>query len=228
MRMIPKGSLPPDFEQSDIIKVKERNHYQRMTSSLERTLARCNEMYAEYENQTVTLRENSKREGFAEGFNLFFSQLIMFVEEYDRKQTERLNTLQNTLLSSIKSAFNDSVIVERIIHHLQVQCGQQKPLRIIIPRSVKLPDGVDDSHYTFTDDSHITIQNEMDSIRFPVDSVCQQWMSQADNAVVPLTQQINTLTPEVMAHITEVSERFFDSRMAEHTQPGQEKRDEHQ
>lgn len=228
MRTIPESSLPPDFGQRDIIKVKERNHYQRMTSSLERTLSRCNEMYAEYEQQTITLRENSKREGFAEGFNLCFSQLIQFIEEYEKKQTERLNTLQSTLLSSIKSSFNDSVIVERIIHHLQVQCGQQKPLRIIIPRSVNLPEGADDSLYTFTDDSHITIQNDMDSIRFPVDSVCQQWMSQADSAVTSVTQQINTLTPAVIQQLSDVSERFFDSKMAEHIQPEEENKDEYQ
>ena len=214
MRMISKDSLPQDFEKSDIIKVKERNHCQRMASSLERTLARCNEMYAEYEHQTVTLRENSKREGFTEGFSLFFSELIMFLEEYEQKQTQRLNILQDTVLRAIKSSFNDSVIVERIIHHLQVQCGQQKPLCIIIPRSVKLPENIDNSHYTLTDDSHITIQNDMDSIRFPVDSVCQQWMSQANNAVKPLTQEINTLTPEVIKQFTKISEHFFDSKTA--------------
>lgn len=205
MRTIPKNNLPLNYHRYDVIKGKERDHYQRMSASLERTLARCNEMYAEYESHTLILRENSQNEGFAVGLDIFFSQLIKFLDNYEKKQHIRLNTFRSTLFNSIKESFNDSVIVERIIHNLQVQSGQQKPLRIIIPKTVKLPEGIDDSNYIMTDDSHITIQNDMDSIRFPIDSVCQQWIIESDNTIHSLNQHIDKLIPAFMNSINKES-----------------------
>lgn len=79
MRTISKDNLPLHYHQHTVIKGKERCHYQRMATSLERTLARCNEMYAEYESHTLVLRENSRKEGFSVGFELFFSQMLKFL-----------------------------------------------------------------------------------------------------------------------------------------------------
>lgn len=205
MRTISKNSLPLDYHNHSVIKGKERDHYQRMAKSLERTLARCNEMYAEYESHTVVLRENSQKEGFSAGFELFFSQLAEFLDDYEKRQRIRLKTFRNKLLGSIKESFNDAVIVERIIHNLQVQSGQQKPLRIIIPKTAKLPDGVDHSNYILSDDNHITIQNNMDSIRFPIDSICQHWITESDNSIHTLTQEIDKLIPAFIDSISEKS-----------------------
>jgi len=198
MRTILKDNLPLHYNQHTVIKGKERCHYQRMATSLERTLARCNEMYAEYESHTLVLRENSRKEGFSVGFELFFSQMLKFLDDYEKRQLTRLTTFQNQLLSSIKESFNDTVIVERIIHNLQVQSGQQKPLRIIIPKTASLPEGIDRSNYVLTDDNHITIQNDMGSIRFPIDSICQQWIAEADNTIHSLSHEIDKLIPEFM------------------------------
>jgi len=203
MRKISVNNLPSCYHNHSVIKGKERDHYQRMATSLERTLARCNEMYAEYESHTVVLRENSQKEGFSVGFELFFSQLIEFLDDYEKRQLVRLTTFRNKLLSSVKESFNDTVIVERIVHNLQVQSGQQKPLRIIIPKTARLPDGVEHSNYILTDDSHITIQNDMDSIRFPIDSVCQQWITEADNAITHLSHEIDKLIPALMNAIAQ-------------------------
>lgn len=203
MRMIPDSDLPPYHHQYSVIKCKERNHYHRMAASLERTLAQCNEMYAEYESHTLILRENSQKEGFSVGFELFFSQLVTFLDDYEKRQKVRLATLRTKLLSSIKESFSDTVIVERIIHNLQVQSGQQKPLRIIIPKTVKLPEGIDSSNYILSDDNHITIQNDMDSIRFPIDAVCQQWISAADNEINSLSQEIDELIPAFIDSISQ-------------------------
>lgn len=205
MRTIPVNNLPLNYHQYSVIKGKERDHYQRMAASLERTLARCNEMYAEYESHTLVLRENSQKEGFSVGLEVFFSQLMKFLDSYEKQQHIRLNTFRNTLFNSLKESFNDSVIVERIIHNLQVHSDQQKPLRIIIPKTVKLPEGIDNSNYILTDDSHITIQNDMDSIRFPIDSVCQQLIIDADNIIHSLSQNIDKLIPEFMDSINKES-----------------------
>ena len=209
MRTISENNLPPNYQHLSVIKGKERHHYQRMATSLERTLARCNEMYAEYESHTVVLRENSQKEGFSAGLDLFFSQLVKFLDDYEKKQHNRLITFRSKLLNSIKESFNDTVIIERIIHNLQVQSGQQKPLRIIIPKTARLPEGIDHSNYILTDDSHITIQNDMDSIRFPIDSVCQKWISESDNTIHPLNDEIDKLIPTLMNNINQTRSQFI-------------------
>ena len=209
MRTISENNLPLNYHNHSVIKGKERDHYQRMATSLERTLARCNEMYAEYESHTVVLRENSQKEGFSVGFELFFSQLVEFLDDYEKRQLIRLTTFRNKLLSSIKESFNDTVIVERIIHNLQIQSGQQKPLRIIIPKTARLPEGIVHSNYILNDDSHITIQNDMDSIRFPIDSVCQQWITEADSAIHSLSHEIDNLIPALM---NTISQKYLQAR----------------
>lgn len=201
MRTIPKSQLPP-YQHLSVIKCKERTHYHRMATSLESTLARCNEMYTEYESHTMILRENCQKEGFSVGFELFLSQLIQFLNLYENKQNTLLKCYRDKLLTSIKESFNDTVIVERIIHNLQVQCGQQKPLRIIIPKSVKFPIDADTTNYILSNDNYITIQNELDSIRFPIDSVCHQWITEADNEVLPLNNEMATLTPGFIAKMS--------------------------
>ena len=201
MRVIPLSDLPPESQQLSVIHFKERSRYKRLATALERTLTSCSEMHAEYESHTLTLRENSQKEGFIAGFELFITQLIHFFDDYEKQQNKRLSTLRTTVLNSIKGSFHDTVIVERIIHNLQVQCNQQKPLQIIIPRAVKLPQNIDNSNYIFSDDNNITIQNNMDSIRFPIDSVCQKWLMQADKATSPLSQEMAKLVPKLLLTI---------------------------
>lgn len=208
MRTIPKNRLPQFHHLRSVIKAKEMNHNQRMHNCLERTLARCNEMYAEYESNTVALRENSQKEGFRVGFELLFSQLIKFLEYYEQQQKIRMHSFKNNLFSSIHDSFNDSVIVERIIHNLQVQSGQQKPLKIIIPASAKLPDGIDESNYVRTEDNHITIQNDMDSIRFPTDQICQQWITNADHSIHPISKDIDHLISLFSKMLNQFSSQF--------------------
>lgn len=199
--MISKSELPENYHSAKVIRSSERTRCQRMTSALERTLKRCNEMYAEYESHTVSLRKNSQKEGFTQGFELFFSQLFTFLEEYDKRQNRRLEDLRESIINSVKSSFHDTVIVQRILHHLHEQCGQQKPLRIIIPKQVNLPDGIDLSNYIFSDDSHITLQNDMDSIRFPSSAICQKWLDTADSSIIPRTENINELLPNLLNDI---------------------------
>lgn len=208
MRIISKDKLPPDYHHQSVIKCKERNHYYKMAVALERTLASCNEMYAAYEAHTLIFRENSQKEGFIAGFETFLSQLVNFLDNYEERQQARLVKLRESILNTIKESFHDTVIIERIIHNLQMQCNQQKPLRIILPKSVQLPEDIDTSNYILTDDNHITIQNEMDSIRFPIDSVCHQWMINADNAIYPLSQEISGLIPALLKNIMQYSSKI--------------------
>jgi len=200
--MISKSELPENYHSAKIIRSAERSQCQRMASALERTLKRCNEMYAEYEAHTITLRKQSQKEGFTQGFELFFSQLFIFLEEYEKRQNSRLEGLRESIINSVKSSFHDSVIVDRILHHLHEQCGHQKPLRIIIPKQVKLPEGADLSSYTFSDDSHITLQNDRDSIRFPSSAICQEWLDSADKVTIARTEDINELLPRLLSDIS--------------------------
>jgi len=198
MRTISNDELPQDWHKQTLIKSSERNRYRQMATALERTLKHCSEIHAEYESHTVAIRENSEKEGFAAGFELFFSEVIAMLDEYEKCQNARFNALRNNLNNALESSLHDPVIVERIIHHLQEKCGHQKALRIIIPKEVPLPVGADASNYQFSDDNHITIQTDTDSIRFPGGALCRQWLTQAENKIIPMNQNISTLIPELL------------------------------
>lgn len=197
MRIINSGQLPPNYRNSTLIKsVYLKRHYQ-MSLALERTLAHCSKIHAEYESNTVKVRKSAEQEGFSTGFRLFFHQLIAMLEKYEKCQNDRFTELQQSMIIQIKESLTDPVIVERVVHHLQEKCGHQKPLRIIIPKAVRFPAGADISNYQFCDDNDITIQNDADSIRFPTDSLCQQWISHADDKLVPTQNHIVMLAPEL-------------------------------
>lgn len=172
MRTITLDQLPDDLHRLTVIKSSERTRHQRMAVALERTLNRCSEIHAEYEQQTVRLRENCERQAFQTGFALFFSQLVTLLDEYQRQQHKRQDAFRQQIATALRQSLHDPMIVERIIHHLQEKCGHQKALRIVIPRAVKLPDGTDTSNYLYTDDNHITVQNDMDAVRFPSETLC--------------------------------------------------------
>ncbi|WP_435953326.1 type III secretion protein [Dryocola sp. BD626] len=201
MRTITIDELPEDLHRLTVIKSSERTRHQRMAVALERTLNRCSEIHAEYELQTVRLRENCERQAFQTGFELFFSQLVTLIDEYQRQQQKRQEVYRQQIATALNQSLHDPTIVERIIHHLQEQCGHQKALRIIIPRAVKLPDGADISNYMYTDDNHITVQNDMDAVRFPSETLCRTWLQQADEKTAGFNETINNLTPDMLRNL---------------------------
>ena len=201
MRMISSNELPDDFEKLTIIKSGERNRYRRFSIALERTLTRCSEIRAEYEAHTVALREACQKEGFTAGFELIFPHFIQMLEEYEKLQNKRLDALRKNLIDALESSLHDPVIVNRIIHHLQEKCGHQKAIRIIIPKKVSLPADIDISNYQFSDDNHITVQNDIDSIRFPGELLCKQWLAYAENETSSLGMDIASLIPEMLHNI---------------------------
>lgn len=203
MRTITIDQLPEDLHRLVVIKSSELTRHQRMAVALERTLNRCSEINAEYELQAVKLRENCERQAFQTGFKLFFSQLMTLLDEYQRLQHKRQELFRQQIATALNQSLHDPMIVERIIHHLQEQCGHQKALRIVIPRAVKLPDGADISNYLYTDDNHITVQNDMDAVRFPSETLCRTWLQQADEKTAGLNETIKNLAPDMLSNLAE-------------------------
>ncbi|MEW5290498.1 type III secretion protein [Erwinia papayae] len=201
MRKIELSTLPPHPDSMTLIKSGERMQHKRMATALERTLSRCNEINAEYQQHTVLLRENSEKEGFAAGFELFFSQLLSMFDEYTQLQNARFAKFQHDLSTALKTSFYDPVIVDRIIHHLQEKIGHQKDLKIIIPHQVPLPDGVEISNYIFTHDDNITVQNDSAALRFPAEFLCNQWLNEARKGMHTASEKIHSLIPEKLEEL---------------------------
>ncbi|UIA88061.1 type III secretion protein [Erwinia tracheiphila] len=198
MRVIDSSSLPDEVIATGLIKSKERKQHTRMTEALERTLTRCNEITDAYQKHTVQLRENCEKEGYTEGFQLFFSQLISMLDEYQKLQDERFEIFQENFNTSLKESFYDPVIVDRIIHHLQEKIGHQRNLKIIIPRRVPIPEGAEISNYRFTDDDNITVQNDSLAIRFPSEYLCTQWVNESMLNLKIINKKIHSLIPDTL------------------------------
>ncbi|MEB5957499.1 type III secretion protein [Escherichia coli] len=201
MRIITNNELPRDIHRQIVIKSGERSRHQKMAVALERTLSQCREIHAAYEQQAVILRENSKKQGFKAGFQLFFAQLVNLLDEYARRQQQRQIQFRKHLTDALTRALHDPTIVECIIHHLQEHCEHQEVVRIIIPAEVKLPDGADPANYQRTNDNHITVQNDMGAIRFPSESLCQQWLAYADEMISPHDAVTSQLIPDLLRDI---------------------------
>ena len=204
MRTITNDELPQITHHQVVIRISERTRHQKMASALERTLSRCSEIHADYEKQTARLRENCEKQGFEAGFELFFSQLIALLDEYASRQQQRQQLFRQHIFDALCHSLHDPTIVERIIHHLQEHCGHQKPVRIIIPAAVKLPGSAEASNYQYTDDNHITVQNDMDSIRFPSDALCRQWLASADDIISSHDAITNQLIPNFYHNIASI------------------------
>ena len=201
MRTISTARLPEDLDNLTIIKSREKKQHHRMAAALERTLSYCAEVNAEHQSHSIKIREESEKVGFTTGFTLFFSQLLSMFDEYEKKQTARFSSFRRDIFMKLQTSFHDPVIVERIIHHLQEKSGHQKDMKIIIPRQVPLPEGVELSNYQFTDDNHITVQNDSDAIRFPSESLCLQWTNEARKALEDTEIEMASLIPDTLAQI---------------------------
>lgn len=201
MRTITINELPEDLHRKIVIKSSEQSRYKRLSVALERTLNHCSEIHAEYESQAIRLRESCERQGFEAGFQLFFSQLVTLIDKYQQCQNQYLSQFRQHISDALRQSLHDPMIVERIIHHLQEHCGHQKALRIIIPTGVNLPDGADTNNYQYTKDNHITVQNDMDAVRFPSELLCQEWLQHAHEATAPVNTIINNLTPNTLHDI---------------------------
>lgn len=211
MRILSKNELPENYKDLKIIKSHDRDRCVKMNTLLERTLSRCNDMYAEYQLETNLLRENCQREGFSSGFDMFFSQLLQFIEQYSDLQNARLETLKESLTQSIKSSFNDTMIVERILHHLHEKCGQIKPLKIILPSNIRLSGHIDHSNFIFSNEENITLQTERDSIRFPISLICQQWMDKAESNIAIQDEYLEELVPQLLNNINKKIQHLIES-----------------
>ncbi|MCX8958726.1 type III secretion protein [Erwinia psidii] len=174
-----------------------------MATALERTLSCCNEIQTASRLHAIELKENSEKEGFAAGFQLFFTQLMMALDEYDKLQNQRFAKLQQDLGEALKNSFFDPVIVDRIICHLQEKIGQQKNLKIIIPRKVSLPKNIDESNYLFTDENSITVRDDYHAVRFPSETLCEKWLDEANLSMATSNNKINKLIPETLIRISD-------------------------
>jgi len=203
MRKIPVNNLPHDLHDRVVVKANERNSYKNMAAVLERTFKQCSEMRKESELNAIVLEEDAKQEGLRLGFQLFISQLISFLEDFYQSYNRCLETYQQQMKAALNDSLNDPDIVNLIVNHLKNECRDNKILRIIIPNKTRLPVGFDTSQYEFTDASHITIQNDLEAIRFPSDALCRQWLEQADFTVQYNDHLIRNLAPEFLRNIAD-------------------------
>lgn len=201
MRTITNKELPHCVYGHILIKSSVITRYRRMANALERTLNHCSEINFEYESRKNVIRENCEKEGFSTGLQLFFSQLIVMLDDYEKQQNARIEALRSLMVEAVETSFDDPDIVERIIYHIKKICCQQNIEKIIIPRTVQLPDGFDMPDYQFTDDNHITVQYDKEAIRFQRDPLCRQWLTHLETEMTTINNNINIIIPNVLNDI---------------------------
>ncbi len=201
MRFISSKELPHDIYGKILIKSTMVTRYRNMASALERTLFHCNKIRIESEAHLNETRENFEKEGFSLGLQLFFSQLITMLDDYEQQQSARMKLFEESVMDAVRNSFDDTVIVERIIYYIKKNCCQQNIKKIILPRTVQLPENIEMPHYQYTDDQHITVQSDKEAIRFQNAPLCRQWLVHAKNKTINVNQDISKLIPDVFIDI---------------------------
>ncbi|MEH4929669.1 type III secretion protein [Enterobacter cloacae] len=201
MRVITIDTLPEDWNQLTVIKSAEKTRYMQISKALERTLSRCSEINKENELEVVKLRDNAEKMGFLSGFQLFISNLLIFIKEYKNLQDNQQSLFREQIATAISASLHDPMIVEYIINLLKEHSGTEQVQSIFIPRTIKLPESIDITEYQYTDDNHITVQYGAKALRFPCDSLCHDWLERADNNLIATTSTIDNLTPDLLREL---------------------------
>ncbi|ADP12400.1 conserved uncharacterized protein [Erwinia sp. Ejp617] len=197
MRFISSKELPNGIYGNILIKSTLITRHRNMASALERTLSHCNKIRIECESRLIETRENCEKEGYSSGLQLFFTQLMNMLDDYEVQQNTRMASFEQSVIDAVQKSFDDMVIVERIIHHIKINCCQQNIKKIIVPRTVQLPDSVEMPNYQYTDDKHITVESEKEAIRFQSAPLCRQWLIHAENKMANINKDISKIIPDI-------------------------------
>lgn len=213
MRTLSRAELPENCDNEILIKSGARRRQRRLSNALEMTLRRCREIHAEQNKHTVEMRARSEKEGFSAGFQHFFSMLIDMLEAYESLLYERQAIQHQQLQEAITQALHDPIAVERIVTHLHDYFDSRSELTLILPAGLPVPEA--HAHLTCltTEDEHITLQCGMQALRFPIDTLCQQWITQADKDIQHINQKLNELIPSTLTRIVEQLQQYDQQRI---------------
>lgn len=207
MRTVSLAELPEECRNSVLITAKNRKqHYRFFHNAIEHSLRRCHEIHNEQMRAADEIKKQKEKEGFSTGFKLFFTTMLSILNDYETLQHKRWTEQRQHLQNAITQTLHDPIIVEYLVTQLNAHCRHSDTMTLILPEGVAVPDISPQSlHLTCltTHENHITLQCGSHALRFPAETLFQQWMAQADNETQTFTQQLNALTPAMLQEIIE-------------------------
>lgn len=203
MRTVSLAKLPEECRDSVLITAKNRKQHYRSHNAIEHALRRCHEIHDEQMRAADEIKQQKEKEGFSTGFKLFFTTLLSILNDYETLQHQRWTVQRQHLQNAMTQTLHDPIIVEYLVTQLKAHCRPSDAMTLIIPEGVAVPDISPHLTCLTTHENHITLQCGSHAIRFPAETLCQQWMAQADNETQTFTQQLNALTPATLQEIIE-------------------------
>ncbi len=201
MRTVSLAELPENYRDQVLIKADMRKRHHRSQDAIEHTLRRCKEIHDEQNRVSAEVKKQKEREGFSIGFHLFFTTILSTLNSYEALQSERRSEQRRHLQEALTHTLHDPVIVEYVIKQLHECCNFSETLTLILPDGLSLPTQLPHMTCLTTQENHITLQCGTCALRFPIESLCQQWMTQADNKMHDVTHQLNALIPATLQDI---------------------------
>lgn len=211
MRTISLAELPEECRSSVLITAKNRKQQYRSQNAIEHTLRRCHEIQDELKREADEIKKQKEKEGFSTGFKLFFTTMLSILNDYETLQHERWTEQRHHLQKALTETLHDPIIVEYIVTQLNGHCRHSDTMTLILPEGVAVPDLSPHLTCLTTHENHITLQCGSHALRFPTETLCQQWMTQADNETQTFTRQLNALTPATLQEIIETLQQAIST-----------------
>lgn len=203
MRTISLAELPEECRDAVLITAKNRKRQCRSQNAIEYTLRRCHEIHDEQKRAADEIKKQKEKEGFSSGFKQFFTTVLSMLNAYETLQHKRWAEQRHHLQKALTQTLHDPIIVEYVVTQLNAHCHPGDAMTLILPDGVAVPDLSPHLTCLTTHENHITLQCGSHALRFPTETLCQQWMIQADNETQILTQQLNALIPATLQEIIE-------------------------
>lgn len=207
MRTVSLAELPEECRDSVLITARNRKQQSRSHNAIEHTLHRCHEIHDEQKRAADEIKKQKEKEGFSTGFKLFFTTILSMLNDVETLQQQRWTEQRHHLQKAMIQTLHDPVIVEYLVTQLNAHCRHSDAMTLILPEGVAVPDISPHLTCLTTHENHITLQCGSHALRFPAETLCQQWMAQADNDTQSLTQQLNGLTQATLQEIIETLEQ---------------------
>lgn len=211
MRTISLAELPEECRDAVLITAKNRKHQCRSQNAIEHTLRRCHEIHNEQKRAADELKKQKEKEGFSTGFKQFFTTVISMLSDYETLQHERWTEQHHHLQKALAQTLHDPIIVEYVVTQLSAHCRPSDAMTLILPDGVNVPNLSPHLTCLTTHENHITLQCGSHALRFPAETLCQQWITQADNETQTFTQQLKALTPTTLQEIIAILQQAIST-----------------
>lgn len=199
MRLLP--SIKPICDSQVLIKrhhlVRQHNHQ----TALSRTLEECYALKEQTLLENEATRFAAEQAGFNYGFQIIFPMVEDFLRHFEEIQTQRMEMFRQSLINTLRSALHSPDIAQTIVNELLTELASDTPPLVVIPDGVLFNESSTQSIVIRSGDNSFSVGDGTNVLHFPIDSICQQWLTDAECEGHQWKDKIHLLNSDLVKQI---------------------------